>query len=226
MLSVVSSAALLGIDGVQVDVEVDFRAGLPAFSIVGLPDAGVKESKERVIAALKNSNYFFPLQRITVNLAPGHIRKEGTTFDLAIAIGILSTTGLISAESTENTAFLGELGLNGDLRPIRGVLPCVSGLFKKGIKRVFVAKPNADEAALVENLEVYGAKNLIEVVSHLMGENHIPVHTINHQHIFSASYSNDVDFSEVKGQLLAKRALEIAAAGGHNLLCLCVKGVV
>src|SRR5258708_39494377 len=133
MLAQIYSAAVHGIDGYPVHVEVDLRPGLPAFSIVGLPDAGVRESKERVIAAIKNSGFTFPLQRITVNLAPGHIRKEGTSFDLPIAIGILAVTESLPRTLLDKTAFMGEVGLTGELRSIRGVLPCAIGLKKKSI---------------------------------------------------------------------------------------------
>jgi len=218
MLSRVFSAAVHGIDGYPVMVEVDFRPGLPAFSLVGLPDTSVKESRERVISAIKNSGFEFPALRITVNLAPGHIKKEGPSFDFPIALGIMVAAGLVPSEKIEGRAFLGELSLNGELRPVRGILPCALELKKNGIKGLYFPKQNANEAALVEDVDVYPIDNLAQAVRILLAEEVCEPHVINRKDLFVEARSHQVDFSDVKGQLTAKRALEIAAAGGHNVL--------
>lgn len=217
-MSSIFSAAVHGIDGYPVTVEVDFRAGLPAFTIVGLPDASVREARERVIAAIKNSGFSFSLMRITVNLAPAHIKKEGSSFDLPIAIGILVAAEIIPIEFVENKAFLGELGLNGELRPVRGVLPCTLGLKNKKVKSLIVPIKNGSEAAVVEGIDVYPMKTLSQVVSFLIGGDVLAPHHIDREIIFQSSKAYDVDFADVKGQIFAKRALEIAAAGTHNAL--------
>jgi magnesium chelatase family protein len=218
MLARVYSAAVLGIDGYPVSVEVDFRPGLPAFNIVGLPDAGVKESRERVIAAIRNAGLSFPLQRITVNLAPGSIRKEGSSFDFPIAVGILAAAGLVPEETWDRFAFIGELGLNARLRPVGGVLPSALGLRRRDINHLLLPAANAGEAAIVEGMSAYPINDLAQAVRFLTGAEIVAPMTVDRETIFHRSRAYPVDFADVKGQSLAKRALEIAAAGGHNVL--------
>ena len=217
MIAKVQSYALNGLEGVAVTVETDVSRGLPAYDIVGLPDAAVKESKERVRSAIKNSALAFPMHKITVNLAPAYVRKEGTALDLPVAISLLVASGALQTK-TENTVFLGELALSGELRPITGVLPLLISAKEKGFTNFILPEDNRREAAFVHGVNVYPAKSLRAVVEHLQGTTlleRVPAA------VFSAeSGANRVsyDLSFVKGQPIAKRALEVAVAGGHNLL--------
>lgn len=218
MISKVFSSATIGVDAYKIEVETHLEKAIPAFIVVGLPDGAVRESRERVSAAIKNSFLNFPLMKITVNLAPADIRKEGSALDLPIALGILSASGQIPLEKLKNTIILGELSLDGSIRPVRGALPISLNAKKDNFKRLFIPKENATEAAIVEDLEVIPVKNLREVVDFLNEETELKPHKVDLTEIFSSSNNYAFDFSDVKGQAHAKRALEVAAAGSHNIL--------
>jgi len=218
MLAKVLSSAVFGIDAYTVEVEVDIATGLPAFSTVGLPEGAVKESKDRVKAAVKNSGYEFPSRRITVNLAPADIRKEGAAFDLPIAMGILAATDVVRKEKLDEFFILGELSLYGQVKPIRGTLPISVAARNGGLRGVIIPEDNAKEAAVVKGIEVLAVKNLFEVVDFLNGDREIKPTAVDLQEIFSEEVNYPVDFSEVKGQEHVKRCLEVAAAGGHNVI--------
>ncbi len=218
MLARVWSATLLGIDAVKVGVEVDVSGGLPATVVVGLPDTAVQESRERVRAALKNTRYVFPLRRIVVNLAPADLRKEGPSFDLPISIGILAASEQLNPEFLGDYLFLGELSLDGSLRPVAGVLAVAACARQLGMRGLVVPAGNAQEAAAVEDLAVYGFHHLGEVVEFCQEpERHTPVR-LDPRLILAPAAPASGDLRDVKGQALARRALEIAAAGGHNLI--------
>lgn len=218
MLIGVKSMSLQGVDGYLVDVQVDVSTGMPNWEVVGLPDTSVRESKERVRAAIKNSGYYLPSRKIVINLAPAYTKKEGSFFDLPIAIGILYDIGVIKEVNLSETLFLGELSLDGKLNKINGILPMCIEALNLGIKNIIIPFDNRFEAGVVKGLNIYPAIDLNSVINHLNGINKIQEFSVVSQEILKENNYYDIDFSEVKGQANVKRALEIAAAGSHNCL--------
>ena len=224
MLAKVNSCAVSGVDGLPIQVEVDLAQGLPSFSTVGLPEGAVREAKDRVRAAIKNGGYEFPQRRITVNLAPASVKKEGTGYDLPIALGILAAGGLIPFEPLMQTAVVGELSLDGTVKPVPGVLPMALAAREQGYSRFLVPHANLAEAAIVQGLEVYGIERLDQAVEFFVGRIDLVPLTIDPAELFGKQEGYGVDFADVKGQESVKRAMEIAAAGGHNILLSGVPG--
>ena len=223
MLARINSYALSGLNGYKVSVEVDIHAGLPGIEVVGLPDTAVKESRERMRSAIKNSGYDFTPHKITINLAPAHTKKEGSVFDLAIALGVLCATeqGVVDEHrnplrALEDYIFLGELSLSGSVRKINGVMPILISARERGFKKVVIPKENANEAKYIRGVEVYAVGSLREAVSLVNASDALPIETCDISPKSAARASEDLKY--VKGQYSAKRALEIAAAGGHNML--------
>ena len=220
MLSKIKSIALNGLEGKLVEIQTDISNGIPEFEIVGLPDASVKEAKQRINAAIKNSNIEFPNKKILINLAPANIRKEGSSFDLAMAVGILTAMGIIpdiDIDRLASTIFIGELSLDGKVNRTNGILPMCIEAKELGIKTVIIPKANSNEAAIISELDIIAISSIQETIMYL--NNDKSIHKIIGEQ-FRPNSNYNIDFSEVKGQENVKRALEITAAGGHNCFLL------
>ena len=218
MISFLHSASVQGIDACLIDVEIDISSGLPVFSIVGLPDTSVKESRDRVVSAIKNSGFDFPTKKITVNLAPADIKKEGGAFDLPISLGILASSGIIEKKVLQNFCAIGELSLDGKLRPVKGILPIDLSLHKFGITQVIVPEKNKNEACVAKDIEIYPFNDLKDVIKFLKKEIVVEPYKQDNISVQNSLTKSSIDFSDIKGQFFAKRAAEVACAGGHNMI--------
>ena len=218
MYSRLYSGSVFGISAFPVEIETHLENAVPVFLMVGLPDSAVKESRERVSAAIKNSDLPFPNKKITVNLAPADIRKEGCAFDLPIALGIISAMGLLDEQALQESMFVGELALDGSLRSVHGTLSIALMAKELGKKQMLVPYDNAEEAGLVEDILIIPVNSLAQSLRYLKNEEKIDPHKSDITSLFSHKSSSDIDISDIKGQENVKRALEIAAAGGHNII--------
>lgn len=219
MFSQINACALMGMDGYIVKVQTDISNGMPSMNVVGLPDTAVKEARERINSAIRNSGFKFPSKRITINLAPANTKKEGTAYDLPLAISILQGSEQFNANlSMDDAVFIGELSLSGTVMPVTGVLAMVISAYKLGYRKFFVPADNANEAAVIEDAEIYPVESLIQLWQHFCGDRKIERRVVDTSELFSNSVKSLLDFAEVKGQANVKRALEIAAAGSHNTL--------
>ncbi len=217
MVVATKSATIIGLSVYEINIETDTVNSIPQIAIIGLPDTAISEAKERLRLAIKNSGYSFPQTKVVINLAPADLKKEGSSYDLAMAVAILAKEGIIE-EPESNTAFIGELSLDGSLRPVNGILPIVSGLYELGFKKVILPEENLKEASFIDNIETLGADNLSQVVNYLNGKSDLKVLKQKIEDFIDKNENFPVDFSNIKGQSVAKKALEIAAAGAHNVL--------
>ena len=218
MFSKIFSCTVFGLESYIIEIEIDVRGGLPGHIMVGLPDAAVRESKERIYTAIRNSGFQNPIQKLTINLAPADIAKKGTIFDLPIAIGILAGSQQIKSDGLADTAIVGELSLDGNVRRVNGILPMCLKLKQAGMRQVILPADNAKEGALVEGIAIIPVNTLQEATDHLNESNIIPPYQIDLKSLFKKQENTGLEFGDIKGQSQAKRALEICAAGGHNLL--------